>query len=312
MKILANDGLSKSGIQKLRENGFEVIETKVAQEQLINYINQNDISVLLVRGATQVRKDVINGCPNLKLIGRGGVGLDNIDVDYAKSKGIQVVNTPEASSQSVAELVFAHIFSGSRYLFDSNRNMPLEGDSKFKQFKKSYALATELRGKTLGLVGFGRIGQTVAKIGLGLGMNVFFYDPQHQKKTIRLDFADGKFIEFVVKPKELEELLQISDFVSLHLPWQKDYVIGAKELEAMKPTSGLINTSRGGLIDEAALENNRIAGAGIDVFEDEPTPAIKVLMHPKISLSPHVGGSTIEAQERIGLQLAEKIIELLD
>ena len=135
MKILANDGISVSGKEKLQTAGFEVLETTVAQEQLTNYINQNDISGLLVRSATKVRKDLIDACPKLKLIGRGGVGMDNIDVDYAKEKNIHVINTPAASSQSVAELVFAHIFTGARFLQDANRNMPLDGDSKFKQLK---------------------------------------------------------------------------------------------------------------------------------------------------------------------------------
>ncbi|NKI32202.1 NAD(P)-dependent oxidoreductase [Croceivirga thetidis] len=316
MKVLANDGISNSGKEKLTENGFELIETKVAQEQLVKYINENNIVALLVRSATQVKKDVIDGCPNLKLIGRGGVGMDNIDVDYAESKGIHVINTPNASSDSVAELVFAHIFSGSRFLYDSNRNMPLEGDSKFKALKKSYANSTEIKGKTIGIIGFGRIGRAVAKRALGLGMAVIFHDSHHQEKqTIRLEFIEGKFLEFVVKPKKLDELLSAADFISIHLPAQKNAVIGEAELSKMKTTSGIINTSRGGLIDEVALvdalDNGKLAFAGLDVFEDEPSPAIKVLMNPRISLSPHIGGSTLEAQQRIGLELANQMIEIL-
>ena len=184
MKVLANDGISESGINKLEEYGFSVDLTKVAQEQLVDYINTNSITSLLVRSATQVRKDIIDNCPSLKIIGRGGVGMDNIDVDYAKSKGLQVINTPAASSKSVAELVFSHLFSCVRFLHESNRSMPLDGDSKFKDLKKSYAKGTELSGKTLGIIGFGRIGQEVAKIGIGIGMNVIFFDKFNKEVSL--------------------------------------------------------------------------------------------------------------------------------
>ena len=176
MKILANDGISAVGISALQTAGFDVETTKVAQEQLANYINDQNVVGLLVRSATQVRKELIDSCPGLKLIGRGGVGMDNIDVDYAKSKGLHVINTPAASSESVAELVFAHLFGSVRFLHDANRNMPLEGDSNFKKLKKLYAKGTELKGKTLGILGFGRIGQATARIALGTGMKVIYHD----------------------------------------------------------------------------------------------------------------------------------------
>ena len=188
MKILANDGISQSGIDALEAAGFEVNTTTVAQEQLINYINDKDISVLLVRSATTARKDLIDACPNLKIIGRGGVGMDNIDVDYAKQKGLHVINTPAASSQSVAELVFAHLYGGVRFLHDANRNMPLDGDTQFKKLKKNYAKGVELRGKTLGVIGFGRIGQEVAKIGLGVGMKVIAADKFIENADVKVDF----------------------------------------------------------------------------------------------------------------------------
>ena len=177
MKILANDGISQSGIDDLTAAGFEVLTTTVAQEQLVNFINSENIVALLVRSATTVRQDLIDACPGLKIIGRGGVGMDNIDVGYAREKGLSVINTPAASSESVAELVFAHLFSGVRFLYDSNRSMPLEGEKKFKNLKKAYAKGTELRGKTLGVIGFGRIGQATAKMALGLGMKVIAFDP---------------------------------------------------------------------------------------------------------------------------------------
>ncbi len=314
-KILANDGIAQSGIDLLEKEGFEVKNTKVAEEQLANYINKNKIDVLLVRSATKVDKKLIDDCPGLKLIGRGGVGLDNIDVKYAESKGIHVFNTPEASSESVAELVFAHLLNGVRFLHDSNRNMPLEGDSQFKQLKKSYAGGVELRGKTLGIIGFGRIGQATTKMALALGMDVLFTDHSTKEVTISVPFFDGQFVDFVLKSSDLKEVLANSDFVSLHVPSQEKYLIGKKELGLMKPGSGIINTSRGGVLDEVALvealDTDHLAFAGLDVFESEPNPEIKILMNPKISLSPHVGGSTIEAQQRIGVELAQKVIKLL-
>lgn len=315
MKVLANDGISVSGKEQLQKAGFEVTDTSVDQDQLIDYINKNDIVALLVRSATKVRKDIIDACPNLKIIGRGGVGMDNIDVDYAKSKGIHVINTPAASSQSVAELVFAHIFTSVRFLQDANRNMPLDGDTKFKQLKKSYSKATELSGKTLGIIGFGRIGQAVAKMAIGLGMNVLMHNRTDNEFNLKLDFFDGQSLTFKIQATTFETVLENSDFITIHIPKQEKYLFSTKEYNMMKKGVGIINASRGGIIDEEALidalELEQVGFAGLDVFESEPTPEIKLLMHPNISLSPHVGGSTIEAQERIGIELADQIIELL-
>ena len=315
MKILANDGISPAGVKLLEEAGFEVITTKVAQEQVTNYINTHQVAVLLVRSATKVRQDIIDACPSLKIIGRGGVGMDNIDVDYAIAKDIQVINTPASSSNSVAELVFAHLFSGVRFLFDSNRNMPLEGDTRFNDLKKAYANGIELRGKTIGIIGFGRIGQSVAKMALGLGMKVIASDNYVGKAEIKVDFYNDQFINVEIFTEPIEDLLKHSDFVTLHVPAQKEYIIGAKEFEIMKDGVGLINCSRGGIINEVelieALDNNKVLFAGLDVFEDEPTPAVQVLMHPQISMTPHIGAATLEAQERISVELAEQIITLL-
>jgi D-3-phosphoglycerate dehydrogenase / 2-oxoglutarate reductase len=315
MKILANDGISQTGIDILKKAGFEVITTKVAQEQVANYINTNNVSVLLVRSATKAKKDIIDACPNLKIIGRGGVGMDNIDVDYAVSKGIQVINTPASSSNSVAELVFAHLLSGVRFLYDSNRNMPLEGDTRFNDLKKAYADGIELRGKTIGIIGFGRIGQAVAKMALGLGMKVIAADSYIGKAEIKVDFYNGQFINVEIETEPVDDLLQHSDFITLHVPAQKDYIIGKREFDLMKPNVGIINCSRGGILNEveliAALDNKKVLFAGLDVFEDEPTPQVQVLMHPQISMTPHIGAATIEAQERISIELAEQIISLL-
>jgi len=315
MKVLANDGISKSGIQALEKGGFEVITTKVAQEQVANYINENNVSVILVRSATKVRQDIIDNCPGLKIIGRGGVGMDNIDVDYARAKGLHVINTPASSSESVAELVFAHLFTGVRFLQDANRNMPLEGDSNFEGLKKAYANGIELRGKTLGIIGFGRIGQAVAKMALGLGMKVIAADKFVDKAEVRVDFYNGQFINVEFETEPMEDLFRHSDFITLHVPAQNGYVIGAEELELLKDGVGIINCARGGVIDEVALikslDNNKVLFAGLDVFETEPTPEIQILMHPKISLTPHIGAATLEAQDRIGTELAEQIISLL-
>ena len=315
MKVLANDGISKSGIKALEKGGFEVITTKVAQEQVANYINTHDVKVILVRSATKVRKDIIDACPGLKIIGRGGVGMDNIDVTYAREKGLHVINTPASSSESVAELVFGHLFTGVRFLHDSNRNMPLEGDTNFEGLKKAYANGVELRGKTLGIIGFGRIGQAVAKMALGLGMKVVAADKFVSEAIIRVDFYNGQFINVDIKTEPLEDIFKHSDFITLHVPAQDGYVIGKEEFAQLKDGVGIVNCARGGVIDEVALvealDNNKVLFAGLDVFENEPTPEIKILMHPKISLTPHIGAATGEAQDRIGTELAEQIISLL-
>lgn len=315
MKILANDGISLSGKQKLEENGFEVITTKVAQEQVANYINKNDIGVLLVRSATKVRKDIIDACPGLKIIGRGGVGMDNIDVEYARQKDIHVISTPASSSDSVAELVFAHLFTGVRFLHDANRLMPLEGETSFESLKKAYANGIELRGKTMGIIGFGRIGRSVARIALGLGMRVIASDKFVGNSEIRVDFYNGQFINVEITTEPIEDIFKHADFISLHVPAQDGYLIGEKEFNMMKDGVGIINAARGGILDEVALvdalDSGKVAFAGLDVFEEEPRPAIQVLMHPKISLTPHIGAATLEAQDRIGTELAEQIISLL-
>ena len=315
MKVLANDGISKSGIAALEKAGFEVITTKVAQEQVANYINTHDVKVILVRSATKVRKDIIDACPGLKIIGRGGVGMDNIDVAYAREKGLHVINTPASSSESVAELVFAHLFTGVRFLHDANRNMPLEGDTNFDGLKKAYANGIELRGKTIGIVGFGRIGQAVAKMALGLGMKVIAADKFVNEAVIRVDFYDGQFIDVKIVTDSLEEIFKNSDFITLHVPAQDGYVIDKNEFQLMKNNVGIVNCARGGVINEVALiealDEGKVLFVGLDVFENEPNPEIQILMHPKISLTPHIGAATEEAQDRIGTELADQIINLL-
>jgi D-3-phosphoglycerate dehydrogenase len=315
MKVLANDGIATSGVIALENAGFEVDLTTVAQDQLIDYINKHKIDVLLVRSATKVRKDLIDACPTLKIIGRGGVGMDNIDVEYAREKGIHVINTPAASSHSVAELVFAHLFGMVRFLYDSNRSMPLEGDSKFKDLKKAYAKGIELKGKTLGILGFGRIGQATAKVALGVGMKVIAFDPYIDSERLELEFYDGQTVYFTIDTISKEEVLQQADFITLHVPAQKEYVISTDEFNMMKDGVCIVNAARGGVIDEvalvAALNSGKVSKAALDVFENEPSPEVQLLMNPNISLTPHIGAATSEAQHRIGSELADQIIEIL-
>lgn len=315
MKVLANDGISKSGVDALESQGFEVITTRVAQNQLENYINKHQIDVILVRSATQVRQELIDACPSLKLIGRGGVGMDNIDVEYAIDQGLHVINTPAASSSSVAELVFAHLFGMVRFLHQSNREMPLEGDLHFKELKKSYSAGTELRGKTIGIIGFGRIGQEVAKIALGLGMKVVANDAFSEGAPISIEFFNGQKVTIHIETTDLDSLLDESDFITMHVPAQDEYIIGQKEFEKMNDGVVIVNAARGGVIDEVALvdaiKSKKVKFAGLDVFENEPKPEVQLLMNPELSLTPHIGAATLEAQDRIGTELASQITKLL-
>ena len=313
MKVLANDGISANAVDILDKNGFDVYLDKIDQNNLVDFINLERISVLLVRSATQVRKNLIDDCSSLKIIGRGGVGMDNIDVEYARSKGILVINTPAASSNSVAELVFAHLFSGSRFLFDSNRNMPLEGEKNFKVLKKNYSKGMELKNKNLGIIGIGKIGREVARIGFALGMNILGFDKFIKEKSIKVELNKKSGYNFKMNLVSFDEILEKSDFITLHVPAQKKFLIGKKEFAKMKQGSSIINASRGGIIDERELirnlDNGKIKFAGLDTFENEPKPSVSILMHPKISLTPHIGAATSEAQERIGEELARQICD---
>lgn len=310
-KILANDGISPSGKLALENAGFEVLTTFVAQDQLGEFIKNNKIEVLLVRSATQVRQDLIDET-ELKIIGRGGVGMDNIDVEYAKSKGIEVINTPAASSPSVAEMVMAHTYSIFRNLHQSNRSMPLEGESRFKELKKSYGTAHELRGKTMGIIGFGRIGQEVAKAAIGAGMRVICRTSSSPSKEVEVEFFDGQKLKFQIESFGLNEMLAQSDVVTIHVPSTDKYILGKEEISHLKQGAVVINTARGGVVDEMALlqalDAEKLMGVALDVFEEEPTPSVQLLMNEKLSLSPHLAGSTVVAQDRIGQELATQII----
>jgi D-3-phosphoglycerate dehydrogenase / 2-oxoglutarate reductase len=311
IKILANDGIDPIGKKMLEDAGFVVDTNNIPQDELPTRLQEYD--AITVRSATKVRKALIDACPGLKLIGRGGVGVDNIDVDYAKEKGIGVYNTPASSSLSVAELVFGHLFGAVRFLQDSNRKMPVDGAAKFNDLKKAYAKGIELRGKTLGILGFGRIGREVAKIAIGVGMEVLAYDVFPFNPEVEVVLGGGFIAKVAVKTVTKEEIIANADFISLHTPFVDKALIAAAEFEQMKKGVGLVNCSRGGLIDEtdliAALDSGKVAFAALDVFDNEPTPRQEILSHPKISLTPHIGAATNEAQERIGVELASLIIQ---
>ena len=295
----------------LEDAGFEVDTNNIPQDELPAKLGAYD--AITVRSATKVRKALIDAVPSLKVIGRGGVGMDNIDVEYAREKGLGVYNTPASSSLSVAELVFAQLFGCVRFLHDSNRKMPVEGNTKFNDLKKAYAKGVELRGKTLGIVGFGRIGREVAKIAIGVGMDVLAYDLYPFKPELELVLGGGIKVNAAVKTASLDEIIKTADFITLHTPFIDKALIGAEELAQMKKGVGLVNISRGGLIDELALidalNSGQVAFAALDVFDNEPTPREEIIKHPKISLTPHIGAATNEAQERIGVELANLIID---
>lgn len=316
MKILANDLISESGKTTLENAGFEVITTKVAQEQLENFINDEEINGIIIKGNTEIHAELIDNCPSLKLIANASINNDNIDVTYAQECGVQVVNISDASANAIAELVFAHLLGMSRFLHQANREMPLEGDMSFNVLKKQFSNGTELRGKTLGIIGMTSAGQQVAKLALGLGMKVIAYDINFENTVIiPFEFYNGQTVDIEIDLITADELLEESHFISLHLPAQENYVIGTKEFEKMKDGVGFINVAESGLVDEIALinaiESGRVKFAGLDAFENQPKPEIQLLMNPELSLSPNIAVNTVESQHKIGVELANKIINSL-
>jgi D-3-phosphoglycerate dehydrogenase len=297
IKILVTDGIENMAKNSLVDLGYYVVEQFFEPEDL--KIAIKDYDAVVVRSATKINQSIIDGSfetGRLKLVIRAGVGIDNIDEEYAKSKGIQVRNTPASSSSSVAELTIGHMFNLARFLHISNHTMRL-GEWNKKKYE-----GIELRGKVLGLIGFGRIAREVALRAKALGMKVIYYD-----KKGRFENSDFEFQGF-------EDLLKSSDFVSLHIPGSKnkEAIVGKKEINMMKDGAYLINTARGGVVCEnsliEALDTGKLSGAGIDVFLEEPTKNERLITHPKISLTPHIGASTKEAQERIG----EEIVTIIN
>jgi len=312
MKILANDGLDSAGKKLLQDSGFEVFTDKISQEDLPSRISEYD--VLVVRSATKVNAEVLNAS-HLKLVARAGVGTDNIDLICAANLGISVVNTPDAATRSVAELVVAHMFSIARYLHESNREMPIRGGAGFNELKKKFSKGFELNGKKIGILGFGRIGQELAKMAISLGMEVLVYDHKFREFSLDIEFHPNYCLpaaHVVIQSKTLEDVLNQADFVSVHTPGS-ERILGNAEFGMMRQGACLINCARGGVVDEeallSALESGKIAFAGIDVFEKEPPVDERLLKHPAVSLSPHIGASTREGQERTGIEVAKRIID---
>ncbi len=311
-KILANDGIHPTGKKMLEEAGFEVDTEHIPMDDIGNHLNKYD--GIIVRSATKVRKELIDACPNLKVIARAGVGMDNIDVDYARSIGRHVINTPAASSRSVAELVFGHFISLSRGLYKSNREMPTKGNTAFKNLKKSYSKGGELKGKTLGVVGLGRIGCEVIKIAVGMEMNILAHDPFVDKRSLAINVL-GEQINVEIVSEPMSKVLSSADFITLHVPSLGKPLIDADAFKQMKDGVILVNAARGGVVNEedllSALSSGKVGACGLDVFENEPTPKHEILMAEGISLSPHIGASTVDAQENIGIELANQFKAIL-
>lgn len=316
IKILANDGLASVGVNMLTEAGIKISLDRIPQEKLIDEINKEKYDAILVRSTTKLNREFIEKCPTVKLIARVGAATDNIDVEYALEKGIKVLSTPMESAPSVAELAFAHLFSLSRKLFASNRNLP-QGNN-FHELKQKYNQGIELQNKTLGIIGFGRVGQEVAKRALGLGMNVIATDPFVADATLKLLIPNYQDIYISMRTVNQEQVLKNSDFITLHLPlpFNKKPIINKEQIDLMKDGVILINVSKGDLINEDdvidALDSGKIAGAGIDAFSNEPHPNEKLLKHLNVSVTPHLGGATIEAQERISITLAKELIKFFN
>ena len=313
MRILINDGMHTKGVQLLKDAGHDVDTNFIPQEELTSKLNSYD--AVLVRSATKIRKELIDQSPNLKLIGRGGVGLDNIDVSYAKEKGIAVFNTPAASTRSVAELAIAHLFGIVRSLPMVNKKMAVDGINDFKSLKKTASKGIELEGKTLGLIGFGRIAKETASIALGCGMKIIAFDPYISEGDVpvKLHPSYDNNYKINVKTTTKEEVLAESDFISLHIPGGQGYVLDAPEFEQMKDGVGIVNCARGGTISENALieaiNSEKVKYVATDVFENEPPTDDRLLRMDNVGLSPHIGASTQEAQERVGVQLAKSVID---
>ena len=313
MKILANDGISTSGETLLIEAGHEILNHRVSQEHLVQFINENQVEILLVKNATSIDHQVIDSCKSLKIIGKAGTEMNNVAVDYAIEKGLYVISTPNSYARATAELVFAHFFSLARFLHDSNRMMPLEGDSKFNLLKKTYQNAAELFGKTLGVIGSGSNALEVIKMGISLGMNVIIFNENSKSEKVNLDFFDGQKLVFELKSVKFEEILEKSDFISILNTEKSGYLIDSEKFEIMKNGAYLVNIAKGAVNEVTLvdyLENKKLAGAALDVFENEPKPDVQVLMNPSLSLSPNLATVTTDAIEKTGKELAEQIIKI--
>ncbi len=307
--ILVNDSFHSGGLKLLESKGFSLFKGNYEGEELVRFINENNISILLVRSATKVNRKVIEACNTLKYIGRGGVGMDNVDEAACKEKGIIAFNTPGGSTTAVAEMVFAHLLSMYRFVSPSNQQIK-EDISKVKSLKKEFSHGQELKGKTIGIWGTGRIGTEVARLALSFGMNVLAYHKSNSEMSVEFEIR-GKKMEVIIPISSLDEFLQDSDIISLHIPHHDSAVITANVISKMKSGVVFINTSRSSNVDEEALlkaiESGKISKAGLDVFSSKLNS--ELLKHPNVSVTPHLGASTVEGQEKISMELARKILE---
>ena len=307
--ILVNDSFHSGGLKLLESEGFSLFKGNYEGEELVRFINENNISILLVRSATKVNRKVIEACKTLKYIGRGGVGMDNVDEAACKEKGIMAFNTPGGSTTAVAEMVFAHLLSLYRFISPSN-HLIKEDISKVKSLKKEFSHGQELKGKTIGIWGTGRIGTEVARLALSFGMNVLAYHKSNSEMSVEFEIR-GKKMEVIIPISSLDEFLQDSDIISLHIPHHDSAVITANVISKMKSGVVFLNTSRSSNVDEQALlkaiESGKISKAGLDVFSSKLNS--ELLKHPNVSVTPHLGASTVEGQEKISMELARKILE---
>jgi len=314
MKVLALENLSEKAVATLEASNFEVKQVKVAQAQLENYIDDHSIDAVIIGKSNEIQQEIIDNCTSLKLIASYNTETDNIDVQYAEDSGLQVISPSEGSANAIAELVFAHLFGMARFLHQSNREMPLEGDMNFSLLSKNFSQGIELRGKTLGIIGFDTVGKEVAKLALGVGMNVIATHNQSNDNLVNISFYNGQSVSIEVETDNFEEIVKQSDFITIHIE-DDVQVLGKDAFDNVKPGVGIINVSHAGAIDEIALieaiKNKKVAFAGLDFYENQPTPEIQLLMNPELSLTPNIATKTIEAKERVSIELAEKIIKAL-
>lgn len=313
MKILASDGLHPTAIDLLTNNGFEVSTTKVAQEQVANYVNKNDIEILIINHGTHVDANLLKNTKNLKAVAKLTNDFENIDLKVADELNIKVFKVKKATIQSQAELIIAHLMSGARNLHQTNREMPLEGDVNFKHLQKHFKEGLIIKGKTLGLIGFDLVAQEVAKMAYCLGIKIIVYESKGEPSQLEINFFDHQKINFNVSFCEKQFVLKNSDFISIHQEEKNEYIIDETDFKQMKLGTSIINIQKGKIIDEIAmvdaLNHDVLKFAGLDAFENQPHPEIQLLMHPQISLSPNISSYTKNMEENNGIEIAKVLIE---
>ncbi len=311
MKLLAMYKLSEESISNLSNIGFDVHNVTVSQNQLVNYINANNFEALIIGENNKISNALIDDCKSLKLIACAFNNTNNVDEKYANLNNINVVKVKNASCVAVAELVFAHLLTMVRFLHQTNREMPLEGDMRFNELKNHFSKGTELKGKTLGIIGFNETEKEIIKIAIGLGMNVIVSSSSVSENNIELQFFDGQSINFEIKTQPIENLLKNADFITIHELIDNKQPISHKEIEKMKTGVGIINVCKPGLLDEVdlikAIESKKVKYAALDIFEKQPQPEIQILMNPEISLSPNISDKTIDVKRKVETELVKNI-----